>query len=248
MKTSILQRAVAEHLEEDYIGIFDTDTTVLQDIDEVFSNNFDIAFTVKNEFWPINTGVLFIKNSQRVVDFFNEWYKRTQEILLNENLFKTANSINHPYGGADQMAFHQMINYRKTSNLFYYSCGEAEVRLLSLPCKVYNETRSVPITPCLKVIHYKGGWRTILLEGYGFSRNRKFLNSLDMYLKYHEIYQKAIQFIGLSNKSVTNHIFNIYTPTFLDIPNNKVLKFKALKFLMMHQLKKINKKFYKWIK
>jgi hypothetical protein len=182
-KTRIWAQACAEYPEA-MLCFVDSDTLVLQDVRSAFTEDADIWFTEKDERVPLNTGVLFAKTSPAVVSFFAEWKDQTLAIIKNKESFAEANSSKLPYGGADQMSLYKMIGYERGKKVYSCEAHKGQVIVRAHACSMFNETRSVPISEETHIIHYKGGWHPILLQGAGFSRNRPRLVSWEMYIHY----------------------------------------------------------------
>ena len=213
-KVHLWERAVSEH-PDTCLCLLDSDTLVLKNIDSFFENEFDIGFTVKDEQFPINTGVVLVKNNNPLsLQFFAQWKRRTLEILSDKESFKMANSIHYPYGGSDQMSFYQMIGYKRGVNEYEVVMGNSKLKLRAFSCSVLNETRSTQITPDHHIIHYKGGWRNVLLKGENFPKTRPRHDSREMYLLYLRTYCEAIELLK-SHSRIGEKDFGIKIPFYV---------------------------------
>jgi alpha-N-acetylglucosamine transferase len=112
--------------ENGNICLIDGDTVVLKDVEHVFDKNFDIAFTQRSPgiHIPINGGVLFIKATERVHDFFDKWVMTNNEMLTNPILHK---AYYRKYNGINQASFGYMLERYKS-----------DLKIISLPCAKYN--------------------------------------------------------------------------------------------------------------
>lgn len=154
---------------EEIICFMDCDAIVHKRFDEFLRDDFDVIFTWKNEKFPLNTGVLIVKNNDSAKLFIKEWVERTNKIIKYENLLKSACDKN---GAADQQALRDILAVDDFDSLFIQKIKGCNVLFKGVNCAYLNETRSTPITNKTRIIHYKSGWHPILLEGKGFSQNR----------------------------------------------------------------------------
>ncbi len=234
---TLLWSYAATVLEDENICFLDVDMLVLQDIGGFFDQDFDILFTdKKDEFFPLNTGVMLTRGDARKV-FFKQWLEKTIEILENKKLLQKATSLEYPFGGADQMAFYNLISYEKTKAHFETVLDGRTVRVKAVACSVLNETRSTMITNDTHIVHYKGGWQMILLEGKGFTKHRTKKNSWQMYMLYLKLYLEALSFLNeKTGKGYVPRSLGIRIPFYLNpktLKENKLLYafFAAIKFV-----------------
>jgi hypothetical protein len=114
----------------------------------------------------------------------------TEELLRDEARLSKAVEEN---GAGDQ---HALFNLLGLSNgqlppaglwarefdfgtlLFYGAC-----------CDEINQTKSVPVNSASRILHYKGGWRSILLEEGPYTDNRPCRDSLEMHLLWEITYR-----------------------------------------------------------
>ncbi|MBU0707868.1 hypothetical protein KKG41_05865 [Patescibacteria group bacterium] len=245
-KTILWNKAI-ELYPDEQICLLDSDTLVLKDISHFFENDFDISFTIKDERIPLNTGVMLVKNSGRVTIFFQEWQNRTNLILNDPKEYANANNTDdYPYGGTDQMSFYNLINYSKGQNSFTADIAGESVKLIALPCAQLNETRSTNITPEKHILHYKGGWRPILLDGTNFTSNRPKEKSLEMYKLFLKTFSEAIEAIQKIDPQVRMRDFNIRVPYYLNIETGqenklKYFVYKTMNTLFFNNIRRINK-------
>lgn len=217
--------------------LLDSDMLVLKDISNFFSSPADIIFTYKDGLYPLNTGIMLVKNTKKIANFFSIWKKRTIEILNNKEDFDKANSLSFPYGGADQMSFYNIIGYRKNVNDYLVKVGDDYLKFNGIPCAILNETRSVPVGSQTHVIHYKGGWRSILTEATNFTKNRPKKESFEMYLLYLKTFKEAFDIVQKYDSSFSAKDFNITTPSYLD-ENFVENKFRYLIFVLFNFTKR----------
>jgi alpha-N-acetylglucosamine transferase len=107
------------------ICLIDADTIVLKELDHVFDNQFDIAYTKQptNSKIRLNTGVLFVKVNDRTKRFFHDWRAINERMQADEVFHKKW----HPnFHGMDQTSFGYMTKQRTFA------------KLIGLPCEMYN--------------------------------------------------------------------------------------------------------------
>ena len=223
---TILWNHAAQVLPAENICFFDADMLVLKDIGSFFDKDFDILFTdKKEEIFPLNTGVILTKGDAKKT-FMKEWLNKTLEIINDEFLLKQAVSTDYPFGGADQMSFHQMVGYQREKEFFNVDINGEKLKFVSVPCAVLNETRSIDINNDMRIIHYKGGWQMIMLEGKGFTKSRSKKSSWSMYMLYLKIYKDAINYMNKkSGSSYDASSLGIKIPFYLNKETLKEDKF-----------------------
>ena len=187
-------RAAEEHTGD--LVFADSDTLVRRDLSAFFAGGEDVVFTTKTmERVPLNTGVFLARGGAATVAFFRAWRDATLHILQTPELFQQANDQTLPYGGTDQMALIQLLQFQPERTHYTIPIGGQEVRLRAEPCSQLNETNSRPLTGTgeeIHVIHYKAGWQSILLFGRPFSRYRPRAASLDMLVYFMETFFAAL--------------------------------------------------------
>jgi hypothetical protein len=237
-KTIFWEHAVNIYQDED-LCLLDSDMLVLKDISIFFGSTADIIFTYKDGIYPLNTGIMLVKNSKKVANFFTIWKKKTIEILNNKEDFEKANSLKFPYGGADQMSFYNIIGYRKNVTDYSIEADDDSIKFSGIPCAILNETRSVQISNQTHVVHYKGGWRLILTEGANFTKNRPKKESFEMYLLYLKTFKEAFEMARKYDSDLKIKDFNITIPFYLD-KNFVENKFRYLIFNIFNFIKRIS--------
>ena len=186
-------RAVAEHEQDEILVLADADTLILRDVSGFISNHTaEVVFTTKPENVPVNTGVMLAKAGPAATAFFRELERRTVEILESPDLYQQANDPALSYGAADQMALMQLVGFDRGRIDYEVALGDRTIRLRAEPCSRLNETNSRPLTDEIHIIHYKGGWQPILLQGRPFSRFRPRAASWEMFALYLTTFGEAL--------------------------------------------------------
>lgn len=220
-KTLMWEYAVHNQIENELIILVDVDTLVVQKLELDFQASDDILFTTKDEKYPVNTGVIAAKVSNKVKKIFTEWRTQTQAISMDALLSKEANSNLHPYGAADQMSFFRLMSYNKEQKIYNLTRDEESIRFRSIPCAIFNETNSLPITRDVQIIHYKAGWQRVLIDGFVFNENnRPRRDSMEMYRLYLQYFKSALTDLNLiTEEKYTSSDLHIYTPQWINCRN-----------------------------
>lgn len=224
-KTLVWEYA-SNKIKDQNICFLDADMFVLKDIKNFFDKDFDILFTDKDkELFPLNTGVILSKG-ENIRFFFSKWLEVTLKIINSKDLLKQALSTNYPFGGADQMAFYNLVNYNRNKKEYNIVIENKEIKALAVPCSVLNETKSRVIDENTYIVHYKGGWQMILLNGRGFTKNRTKKDSWSMYMLYLKSYIDSISYLNsMTGKKYNTESFGINIPFYLDKNTLKENKF-----------------------
>jgi hypothetical protein len=196
MAAALKPLIIADYLDSPTLAgpalVVDCDMLVRRDPFDLFREGDGILFTTRDGVWPINGGIIGIRDPHQpaVSQFFRRWAKRIAEIARDPALVAVARSQKHPYGHVDQMAFAQTIGYERGKTEFHLpECSDLPTR--AIDGYILNETRSVPISPETRILHYKGGWHPILLDGHTFTRNRPMRAGWEMFTLYGDVHTKA---------------------------------------------------------
>lgn len=249
-KTLMWEYAIHNQKENDILIFVDVDTLIVQKLRLDLDYADDILFTTKEEQYPINTGVIVVKVKDKTKKIFTEWRIETQAILLDALLSREANSASHPYGAADQMSIFKLISYNKEQRIYNLTRNGEIIRFRSIPCSIFNETNSRPVTSEIQIIHYKAGWQRVLIDGFVFNENNRPRNdSMEMYQLYLQYFKGALA--ELNKKTGENYKssdLNIYLPKWISYSNvvlQELLYFnlKLKTYARKHYLKLRNYKF-----
>lgn len=215
-KTLLWADAAARHKHERIVFV-DVDMLILKDLSGFFDDSFDIAFTYKDEQYPVNTGTFLACGSTATEEFFKKWHSETKKILSDPLLRARATSSSYPYGAPDQMAFYTLIEFKRGSTEYAVTVGGKRLRCKGLPCELLNETNSRPLNDRMHIIHYKGGWHSILIDGTDFTPRRPKEDSWEMYLLYLKTYREALAYAAqrLGNR-MPRKGFGITRPLYLN--------------------------------
>lgn len=197
LKTRFLEfaTATARQMGFERAVFLDSDLIVLRPITYVAARTLGISVTLKKDKWPLNTGIIFANlTDTKTTNLLLAWRMRTDQILASKELSEISRSPHYPYGGGDQMALCELLHISRN----WVGGAQSEVTdslppVAFLECAVYNETNSVTDISERSVLHYKGGWHRILLDGEPFHKHRTLFSSYNMYIVYMTLYKRAIQ-------------------------------------------------------
>lgn len=170
------------------VRFMDCDMVVTQSYGDVVEGDYDILFTAKNERVPLNTGMIVANSSPEATFFFQQWLEGIEKCAKDDDSLSEAVACN---GSIDQHVLAQWLGSPPPQGISEVNVNGRTVRFKNVPCSVLNETNSKPITPEMRVIHYKAGWHPILLENKDFSKNRPEDTSLEMYNFWMDIFKRA---------------------------------------------------------
>lgn len=164
LKSAIWSDVLAENPQIDNAVCLDTDMLVIKPVEDLFERDFDISFCYKtdeseNLNWPINGGLVLVKNSEQAIKFLKEWKDKT--FAFKDVDEKTRKRKTRIWGGDDQITLGEMLGTRDKKQ-YGKPIMYKGTKLLGTPCEYVNEMRCVPISEKTHIIHYKGRWRPVL--------------------------------------------------------------------------------------
>lgn len=187
-KLKLWNQACQKYKGENLVFL-DVDMVAIKDLSKFFNEEFDIAFTYKNERFPLNTGLVLVKNSKKAQDFLVYWTEEINKMLKDFRLIRLADKKS---GSVDQQTLRDIIN--SDSNFdgkIVRKINSQNIVFFGIPCELLNETRSKKITKNTHIIHYKGAWQPIILDNAGFSRKRPREKSQEMFDCFNEHFLPA---------------------------------------------------------
>jgi hypothetical protein len=141
-------RAIVDAPTGQRILLIDADTFFTNPIDDVWSHDFDIAYTVRIYDLPFNGGVVFVRVSAETKAFFDEW-RRCNTLMLHDR--RMHQEWRKRYGGINQASFGWLLN------------NVAPLpRMVTLPCSEWNCEESCwdQFDPAVtRIVHVKSGLR-----------------------------------------------------------------------------------------
>lgn len=112
--------------------LIDVDTFIVRPLDDAWSFDFDVAYTVKDGVIPFNSGVVFVRVNARSRAFIEEWRAANRRMLGDRIFHEEWRSKKHDgkhYGGINQASLGYLLHHPELI---------AECRLLELPCLEWN--------------------------------------------------------------------------------------------------------------
>lgn len=216
-KTLSWEQAILQQQEGEEVALLDVDTLVIKDLRPIFSDQqADVIFTYKTGGFVLNTGVLLCRVNSRTCAFFRAWRQETLSILHDPKRYKQANDARLPYGASDQMALHLMLGYSENCQDYRINISGETVLLRGERCERLNETRSAPVSNEIFIIHYKGGWQPIILDGRRFTANRPKAASSEMYRLYLSTFCEGLTRVNaLRDTKLRTSDFHIVVPQYV---------------------------------
>ncbi len=115
MKTFMHNQIVQSAKCGEAICLMDCDTMILRDLSLVWWSKFDFAYTVKspNSGYVCNSGVVFVRVSERTKEFYSAWWQTVLRMLSDEAFHK---KWKEKWGGINQAALGWILeNHNGTS-------------------------------------------------------------------------------------------------------------------------------------
>lgn len=144
----------AVHTATEPFALFDCDLLIRRPLDYLWNVHFDIAVTVNGDVDTLNSGVIFVRPSDRVREFFDQWPARTA-------LWCARNTLGGKPRYSDQDALIELLRAPHPLCVFY------------LPMVEWNSTQLTwrEGIDRAHILHVKSGARA-LLEGRNPQPNR----------------------------------------------------------------------------
>lgn len=162
-------KLACEMFEGDAIALLDCDTLVVRPFHDQLGPSWDVVYTWKDEVFPINTGVMMVREGRLGVTLFTEMLARVERMVRDASQLAVATGAS---GAADQHALREIVGFCNYEKDVVRTVAGRELVFRGVPCRRLNETNCRPITDDLAIVHYKTGWHPILFEGKGWTTNR----------------------------------------------------------------------------
>jgi hypothetical protein len=154
LKTKYHNDIVQNTENGEMICLIDVDTIVLGDLSDIEQEGeFDLVLTVRSTLARINTGVVFVRVSERTKSWYQRWYDLVLEILQDP---KRLRHLKAKYAGINQSALSVML--LKTHNLI----------IKHVPCEIWNCTPTCysKFSLSTKVVHMLEQTRGAISRGH----------------------------------------------------------------------------------
>jgi hypothetical protein len=196
--------------KNDQILFIDIDTLVIRNPFDAFSNNVDLVITRKLGKFTLNSGVLFAKYSENMVNIFNQWLIETNKILSSKSLNRKSEEF---YGGADQSALIKVLNIGNEIKNFeedFASERSDKLNIKFVSCTEFNQTESAELSELTRIIHFKAGWHKIITSKGKYTKNRPRRTSEEFHKIWRNHYQTSTKLlVNTIGEVITRHLQNL---------------------------------------
>jgi hypothetical protein len=142
-------RIVTEAPDGACVLLIDADTMILRPLDDVWAQEFDLGYTTKESRFPFNSGVVFVRVSDRVRAFVTSWRDENRRMLGDARHHQVWRK---QYGGINQAALGCLLAKQAQFGL----------SLAKLPCLEWNceDSHWAKFDPeVTRIVHIKGALR-----------------------------------------------------------------------------------------
>ncbi len=157
------------------VFIFDADMMFRSAVSGLVNLDWNLLFTRRARGFPLNAGLVGAKISRPTLEFFSLASRTNSWILRRERRSRIAR---HKSGGAEQHAYmkilrKELVDLRTTRpENQQITISRSGMRVITVPCALFNSWDPAEISSQTKVVHFKSGWQTLLLDAGGYSTNR----------------------------------------------------------------------------
>lgn len=154
IKSLFLKKFLAE-TDLEVIYLFDTDTVILKDPRVHMEDGVDVVVTHRPSLAPINGGVFFFRNSEKIRKFVGMWADKVEELACLGD--REVRDIKRNYGGLGQAGFLKTLlgdNPFQYTNIFTFAPG-LSLTTKGVPCDTLNRVDKEDIDNAA-VLHLKG--------------------------------------------------------------------------------------------
>lgn len=144
----------------------DSDTIVVRPLTPFLDLKADVTFTWSDSEVPVNSGVILARAGEPARLFFDRWIELTEKLIADKKKFSRGRVIS---GGGSQHSLRMIIGWVNYDRNFSLLFKERSVTFQGVSAERLNQTRGVPLTPDLFVMHYKGAWHRLLQGLPGFA-------------------------------------------------------------------------------
>ena len=136
---------------DEEIVCMDVDTIVLGDLKPAFNDDFDLAYTIRdNPHMRINAGVIFARPTEKTKAFMDRWVELDTKILTDSKLNEKGKALNY---GQNQASLALLLQEKP------------DIKLKELPCEIWNcvDQNWHNFSEETKVLHIKGHLRECII-------------------------------------------------------------------------------------
>lgn len=145
---------VAAAAEGDRVLLIDTDTMIVNPLDDVWDLEFDVAYTTKPAEYPINGGVMFLRVSPAVRAFMDRWAAENLRMLKDPGFHQP---WRRRFAGINQASLGYLLEEARP----------AAVAFRELPCATWNcEDASWDVfdPTVTRIVHVKSALRLACID------------------------------------------------------------------------------------
>ncbi|HEX2206412.1 MAG TPA: hypothetical protein VHG93_01960 [Longimicrobium sp.] len=153
-KLDLWCRTIVEAPVGDRICLIDSDTFVVNGIDDVWDRDFDLAYTVRDYIIPFNSGVMFVRVTPQTKAFMQRWRDENAAMYGDVSCHM---KWREKYGGMTQASLGRLLER-----------DDHGLNLLTLPCGEWNCEDSCwgDFDPArTRIVHVKSGLRRLIFQG-----------------------------------------------------------------------------------
>jgi hypothetical protein len=129
--------AVAAATDGSCLLLIDADTLLVRDIDGIWDEPFDLAYTTKpkGHRFPFNGGVIFLRVSDRTRGFFRKWQQANALFMRDQEQY---NVWRGAHGGINQSALGMLLSPNQPPKLDPFKNATDGLTIRRLPCLEWN--------------------------------------------------------------------------------------------------------------
>lgn len=153
-KLDLWCRTIIEAPVGDRICLMDSDTLLVNGLDDAWDLDFDFAYTVRDYIIPINAGVLFVRVTPETKAFMQRWSDVNAAMYADVPYHL---QWKEKYGGMTQASLGSILE-----------SDDHGLNLLTLPCREWNceDSSWGEFDPAVtRVLHIKSGLRELIFRG-----------------------------------------------------------------------------------
>tara|TARA_Y100001970_G_scaffold292248_1_gene432698 strand:- start:2360 stop:3307 length:948 start_codon:yes stop_codon:yes gene_type:complete len=203
--------------------------------------NADLLLTIKSDEakYRLNSGVIFLKNNEKIINFLRAWENETIDIISDKEKLKKAISKKNIFGGGDQMALSKILDLKNNIISESYEVNNG-LKVKLIPTKIYNACEEKIIPDLAKIIHLKGAFHSLLLEGMPFLSDRRESHSVYQINNAYYLNEAALSKISqIKQMNKTElQIYKFKKPAFLKNKNYEVKFYFKIYYKIITKLKK----------
>lgn len=155
IKTRLHRDLINSAKDGELIGLLDSDLMILHDIKEIkkYMWGMDFAYTVRPGQWPFNSGVVFVRVSDKTRNWYDKWLENVKALLANAMLRRR---YEDKYGRINQCGLGMLLESNHDLNILRLDCKDWN-------CVTQTYHKYDPATT--KIVHILGKLRDLCVLG-----------------------------------------------------------------------------------